>query len=97
MILEIKLLIMGFAQINSNALPRNTIEASFPSVMRIVFVVAALLSIIFIALGGLKYTLSGGDSQGIQKAKNTILYAVIGLAVTLSAYTIISFVTGRLV
>lgn len=71
-------------------------SASLPVVLNIVFGITALLSILFVAIGGIKYTLSAGDPQGIQSAKNTILYALVGLAVAVSSFTIISFVTGRL-
>lgn len=82
--------------IDSSPLPKATIEGNFNTVVSIVFVLAALLSILFIVIGGIKYTISAGDSSGIQKAKNTILYAIVGLVVTLSAYTILNFVTGRI-
>ena len=42
--------------------------------------------------GGIKYVTSGGDSAGVTSAKNTILYAVIGLVVALLAYTLVNFV-----
>ena len=84
------------AQVNANALPKANIETTLPNVLKIVFTITALLSITFIVIGGLKYTLSGGDAQGIAKAKNTILYAIVGLVVTLSAFTIMSFVAGNL-
>ena len=51
--------------------------------------VVAVFAIIF---GGFKYITSGGDSSGVTSAKNTILYAVIGLIVALLAYAIINFV-----
>lgn len=54
------------------------------------------IAVLFIVLGGLRYVASQGDPQKIEGAKNTILFAVIGLIVMLSAYTIVSFVGGRL-
>jgi hypothetical protein len=84
-------------QITPDKLPNASFENSLPSILRVVFVSAALLSVIFVAIGGLKYTLSSGDPQGAAKAKNTILYALIGLVVAVMAFTIVSFVGGRLV
>jgi hypothetical protein len=52
------------------------------------------LSIIFIIVGGLQFVLSGGDSKRVETAKNTILYAVVGLVIAISAYAIVSFITG---
>jgi hypothetical protein len=54
------------------------------------------ISVIMIVIGGLKYVLSAGDSAGVQSAKNTILYAIVGLVVTLFAQSIVSFVLSKL-
>lgn len=53
-----------------------------------------IAAVIAIIIGGIMYTTSGGDSAGVNKAKNTILYAVIGLIVAIAAYAIINFVLG---
>ncbi len=61
----------------------------------IIYITGAI-SVIMIVIGGLKYVLSAGDSSGVQSAKNTILYAIIGLVVTLFAQVIVSFVLSKL-
>jgi hypothetical protein len=58
--------------------------------------VIASVSVIMVVIGGLRYVLSGGDSAGIKSAKDTILYALVGLAVSLVAFAIVSFVIGRI-
>jgi hypothetical protein len=82
--------------VNADVLPHASPTDILPNVLRIVFGIAALLSVIFIAYGGFKYTTSNGDSQGISSAKNTILAAVVGLIIAVSAFTIISFVVGKI-
>ncbi len=77
---------------NQSANPGTTL----PAIMTVVFGIVALLSVLFVAIGGIKYTLSAGDPQGIQKAKNTILYALVGLAIAVSSFTILSFVSGKI-
>jgi hypothetical protein len=47
-------------------------------------------------VGGLRYITSNGDAQGATSAKNTILYAIIGLIVAILAYAIINFVFIKL-
>ena len=47
-----------------------------------------------IVIGGIKYATSGGDASGTKSAKDTILYAVIGLVVALIGQTIVLLVTG---
>ena len=54
------------------------------------------ISVIMVIIGGFRYVISGGDSSGVQSAKNTILYALVGLVVALSAQVIVSFVLSRL-
>ena len=60
-----------------------------------IFVVGAV-SVIMVVVGGLKYTLSGGDSSGIKSAKDTILYAIIGLVIASFAYSIVNFVLSKI-
>ena len=50
------------------------------------------IAVIMIILGGIRYTTSNGDSSQITSAKNTILYAVIGLVIAILAYAIVNFV-----
>lgn len=70
------------------SLNNNSIETA----LRFFFGLAGALAVLFIAIGGFRYTTSGGDPQGIQQAKNTILYAVIGLVLAMLAQFIIGFV-----
>lgn len=84
------------AQVTSSGLPKVNIDSSLNNVLRLVFMAAALLSVIFVAFGGLKYVLSNGDPQGTAKAKNTILYALVGLIIAISAFNIVGFVASRL-
>ena len=43
-------------------------------------------------IGGVRYTVSQGDSAAVTSAKNTILYAIIGLIVAILAYAVVNFV-----
>lgn len=70
-------------------------SSSLQTVMTLVWGVAASLCILFIVIGALKYVLSNGDPGQISSAKNTILYALIGLVVTMSGFVIVNFVLGR--
>jgi len=57
---------------------------------------AGSISVIMIAIGGFKYVTSLGESQAVAKAKDTILYSIIGLAVSILAFAIVNFVVGRI-
>ncbi len=62
------------------------------AVFALVYVVAGIVAVIAIIIGGIRYVTSNGDSSGIQAAKNTILYAVVGLVVVIAAAAITDFV-----
>jgi len=66
-----------------------------PTVKTIIDVIIGVLGIVTVAviiLGGVQYTLSTGDPGKIKKAKDTILYGIIGLVVAILAYAIVNFV-----
>ena len=71
-------------------------EAGFKKIVTTVVDVLSIIvgaaSVIMIIIGGFRYVISGGDSNGVQGAKNTILYAIIGLVVVLFAQVIVAFV-----
>jgi multisubunit Na+/H+ antiporter MnhB subunit len=52
--------------------------------------------VVVIILGGVQYTTSSGDPAKVKKAKDTILYGIIGLVVALLAYAIVNFVLSSL-
>ena len=52
------------------------------------------LSVLMIIFGGFRYVVSGGDSSGVECAKYTILYAIVGLVIAFLARPIIVFVIG---
>lgn len=65
-------------------------------VRSIVFGIIGAVSILIITIAGVQYILSQGDPQRTAKAKNTILYTVIGLVVAILATSIVSFVLTEL-
>lgn len=65
-------------------------------VLSFVYAVAGAASVIAIIIGGLKFVTSSGDPQGVNSARNTIIYAVIGLVVVIFASLITTFVLGQL-
>ncbi len=57
--------------------------------------IVGVVAVIMIILGGLKYITSGGESGNITGAKNTILYAIIGLIIVALSQFIVKFVLGK--
>jgi hypothetical protein len=65
-------------------------------IMNTLFIVVGALAVAFIVIGGIKYVTSGGDEKKVASAKNTILYAVVGLVVAILARVIIGIVINAL-
>ncbi len=64
-------------------------------VINIFSMVVGVIAVIMIIVGGLKYITSSGDSGNVTSAKNTILYAIIGLVVVALAQIIVRFVLNK--
>jgi hypothetical protein len=75
----------------TNTKVNNTITL----VINIFSIVVGIVAVIMIVLGGLKYITSSGDANNITSAKNTILYAIVGLVVVALAQFIVRFVLGK--
>ena len=54
-----------------------------------------VVSVIMLIIGGFRYATSNGDSNQVTAAKNTIMYAVIGLVIAMFAYAIVNFVLAK--
>jgi hypothetical protein len=79
-----------------NATEANTrVNGIIKTVIDLFSLVVGIIAVIMIIIGGLKYITSGGDSGNVTGAKNTILYAVIGLVVVALAQFIVKFVLGK--
>jgi multisubunit Na+/H+ antiporter MnhB subunit len=62
----------------------------------LLFIIGAV-SVIMLIIGGIRYTISQGDQSQVTSAKNTILYAIIGLIVAILAYALVNFVVTSFV
>lgn len=72
---------------NSNDLLANSLSAAY--------MVLGIVAVIVIIVAGFSFVTNGSDPAAVAKARNTILYAVVGLIVITSAFVITQFVTGR--
>lgn len=61
-----------------------------------ILLLVGILAVLFVIIGGIRYSTSRGDPGQITQAKNTIIYALVGLAITMFAYGIVSFISGEL-
>ena len=64
----------------------------FKQVTNTVLYIVGIIAVIMLIIGGIKYVVSGGDSKKVTDAKNTVLYAIIGLIIAFLAFAIVNFV-----
>lgn len=64
----------------------------FQTVSNVLLFIIGAVSVIMLIIGGIRYTVSQGDSSAVTSAKNTILYSIIGLVVAILAYAAVNFV-----
>lgn len=65
-------------------------------VLAIIFGVLAAVSVLMIVIAGLRFVVAQGNSQEVSKARSTIMYALIGLIVSLIAEALVAFVLDKL-
>lgn len=68
----------------------------FRQVTNTILYIVGIVAVIMLIIGGIKYVISGGDSKKVTDAKNTVLYAIIGLVVAFLAFAIVNFVISAL-
>lgn len=75
--------------------PSNLVNGDSSIVRRAINIMlfgVGVLSVVMLIFGGFRYVISGGKKESVTNAKNTILYAIIGLLVAVFAYAIINFI-----
>lgn len=69
-------------------------ESTIKTIVNTLLYLIGAVAVIMLVYGGFKYMTSGGDSAAVASAKNTVLYAVVGLVVAILAFSISNFVVG---
>lgn len=84
----------GLASCNklSNTANTNDLMGQANAIINVVIGVIGFVAVAFIIFGGFQYTTSAGDPGKVKKAKDTILYGIIGLIVAMLAYAIVNFI-----
>lgn len=75
----------------------SSISDLIATILNILSWVAGVISVFMIIIAGIRFALSGGDSGAIASARNTIIYALVGLAVVALAQVIVRFVINNVV
>jgi len=74
----------------------STLTGQVQTIISTLFIVAGAVAVIIMIMGGIRYITSTGDGKRVQAAKDTILYAVIGLVVVILGRAIVGFVIGQI-
>jgi len=74
----------------------GTLLETVKNVLNTVYLWIGIIAVVVIIIGGYKYTMSQGDAAKVKSAKDTIMYAVIGLIVALAAFAITNFILGAM-
>lgn len=83
----------GCSGMNNNY-NNNNIMSTIQTIINVIIGIIGFVAVIVIILGGFQYTTSAGDAGKVKKAKDTILYGIIGLVVAILAFAIVNFVLG---
>ncbi len=73
----------------------DDLQTQITTITNTLLLVVGIAAVIMLIVGGFQYIFSSGDQARVGSAKNTILYAIIGIVVALLAYAIVNFVVGR--
>ncbi|NTU69414.1 hypothetical protein HGB13_01100 [bacterium] len=73
-------------------IPKGTIEGFIAIIISALLGLSATIAVWFLIVGGFQYVTSAGNPDQVTKAKNTVLYAIIGLMVTIFSYAVVNFV-----
>jgi cytochrome bd-type quinol oxidase subunit 2 len=80
-----------------NEAAETKVNSTISLALNIFSAIVGIIAVVMIIVGGVKYITSQGESANITSAKNTILYALVGLVVVALAQVIVRFVLNRFI
>jgi magnesium-transporting ATPase (P-type) len=86
---------VGIGSGASDCTGTTNLDDTIKLIINILSVIVGIAAVIMIILGGLKFITSNGDANKIGSAKNTLLYAIIGLVIVVLAQVIVRFTVGK--
>lgn len=79
--------------VDTSGLPKAQADsAKITTVLDMVFGIVASMAVLIIVIAGFRVIAAHGDPNATAQARNTLLYAIIGLLVTMTAFAIVTFV-----
>ncbi len=84
----------GINDVNPGGTATTDLNTMIKSVLNWVFGIIGIVAVIMIIIGGFNMMISSGDPGKVKKGKDTILYGIIGLIISILAFAIVNFVIG---
>ena len=84
----------GINDVNPGGAATTDLNTMIKSVLNWVFGIIGIVAVIMIIIGGFNMMISSGDPGKVKKGKDTILYGIIGLVISILAFAIVNFVIG---
>jgi hypothetical protein len=95
--MAVNLLLRIATDVSAGSLPQpQANQGEVSAILSIAFGIIGALALLIITISGLRYITSGGSPERTAKAKNGIIYAIVGLVIAISAEAIVHFVVNRL-
>lgn len=66
------------------------------NVIKLILGLVGVLALIMFIYGGITWMTSGGNMEAVKKGKNTLVWAVLGLAVVFFAYSLVNFIIRKI-
>lgn len=85
---------LGKGTCSDSQVNKDSVFTFVQNVINWILIAVGIIAVLFIIIGGIRYATSAGDPDKVKKAKNTLLYAIIGLAVALLAAVIVNLVVN---
>ncbi len=78
-----------------NSLAKRDLNTTLNTIINVIIGIVGFVAVVMMIMGGISFITSQGDSAKVTKARNTILYGVVGLVVALLAFAIVNFVLSN--
>ena len=75
--------------------PEADVNATIKTIINLLSVIVGIVAVVMLIIGGFRYITSGGAAEKVTSAKNTIIYALIGLVIVALAQVIVRFVLSN--
>ena len=75
---------------------KGTFRSTLQKIINILLFIIGIIAVIVIVVSGIQYATSGGNADQASRAKNGIIFAVVGIIVAVMAYAIVGFVIGNI-